>query len=115
MLRGWQTPSVDRLKLVNYPRIDNAHKIRKKILVVCYVAVICTITKGKEQIRAGVFSGVASPEIRGGQKIMGGKMSDFRRITVFCFEKRLSKYKMTISSKNLGVHGPFAPWLRPWV
>jgi len=54
MLRGWHTPTVDSLKLVNYPRIENAHKIRKKIFVFYYVAIICTITKGKEQIRAGV-------------------------------------------------------------
>jgi len=25
----------------------------------------------------------------------GGKMFDFRRITLFCLEKRLSKHKMT--------------------
>jgi len=44
----------------------------------------------------------------------GGKMFDFRRITLFCFEKRLSKHKMTIFSKNVGGgHGPFgSPWLR---
>ena len=29
-------------------------------------------------------------------------MFDFRRITLFCLEKRLSKHKMTIFSKNLG-------------
>jgi len=29
-------------------------------------------------------------------------MFDFRRITLFCLEKRLSKHKMTILSKNLG-------------
>jgi len=33
-------------------------------------------------------------------------MFDFRRITLFCLEKRLSKHKLTIFSKNLGV-----PWL----
>jgi len=36
-------------------------------------------------------------------------MFDFRRITLFCSEKRLSKHKMTIFSKDLGGHGPFAP------
>ena len=30
---GWRTPRVDSLKLVNYTRIENAHKIRKKIFV----------------------------------------------------------------------------------
>ena len=33
----------------------------------------------------------------------------FRRITLFCLEKRLSKHKMTIFSKNLGGHGPSGP------
>jgi len=47
-MRGWQTPRVDSLKLANYPRIENAHKIRKKIFVFYYVAVICTITKRKK-------------------------------------------------------------------
>jgi len=45
-------------------------------------------------------------------KNMGGKMFGFRRITLFCLEKRLSKHKM-IFSKNFGGHGHFGPpWLR---
>jgi len=40
-------------------------------------------------------------------------MLDIRRITLFCLEKRLSKHKMIIFSKNLGVHGPFAPLATP--
>jgi len=36
-------------------------------------------------------------------------MFDFRRITLFCLEKRLLKHKMTIFSQNLRGHGPFAP------
>jgi len=36
-------------------------------------------------------------------------MFDFKRITLFCLEKRLSKHKMTIFSIKLGGHGPFAP------
>jgi len=37
-------------------------------------------------------------------------MFDFRRITLFCLEKRLSKHKMAVFSKNfLGGHGPFGP------
>jgi len=36
----------------------------------------------------------------GGQKICGGKMLDFWRITLFCLEKRLSKHKIAIFSKN---------------
>jgi len=38
------------------------------------------------------------------------KMFDFRQITLFSLEKRLSKHKMTISYKNfLGGMAPFAP------
>ena len=45
----------------------------------------------------------------------GAKMFDFRRITLFCLEKRFSKNKMTIFSKNLGGHGPIdPPCLRLW-
>jgi len=37
-------------------------------------------------------------------------MLDFRRITLFCLEKRLSKHKMTIFSEKLeGAMAPFAP------
>jgi len=57
-------------------------------------------------------SGVASPKILGGDK-----MFDFRRITLFCLEKRLSKHKMTIFSKHLGVAMvslPLPPRLRLW-
>jgi len=43
-------------------------------------------------------------------KNFGVKMFDFRRITLFCLEKRLSKHKMTIFSKNLGrAMAPLAP------
>jgi len=34
-------------------------------------------------------------------------MFNIRRITIFCLEKRFSKYKMTIFSTNLGGYGPF--------
>jgi len=40
-------------------------------------------------------------------------MFDFRRITLFCLEKHLSKRKMTIFSKNLGGHGHFGPPATP--
>jgi len=33
MRLGWRTPRVDGLKLVNYTRIEDAHKVRKKIVV----------------------------------------------------------------------------------
>ena len=37
-------------------------------------------------------------------------MFDFRRITLFCLEKRISNHKMTIFSKNLGeAMAPLAP------
>ena len=45
-------------------------------------------------------SGVASP------KIWGAKMFDFRRITLFCLENRLSNHKRTIFSKILGGSWP---------
>jgi len=56
-------------------------------------------------------SGVASPKIWGEAKNVGGaKMFDFRRITLFCLEKRLSKHKMTIFFKDfLGGMALFAP------
>jgi len=53
-------------------------------------------------------SGVASPKIWGSKNFGGGKMFDFRRITLFSLEKCLSKHKMTIFSKNLGVMAPLA-------
>jgi len=57
----------------------------------------------------GLGSGIASP------KIWGGKIFDFRRITLFCLKKRLSKQNMTMFSKNLGGMAPLAPhWLRLW-
>jgi len=40
------------------------------------------------------------------------QMFDFRRITLFCLEKRLSKHKMTMFSKNVGGAWPlWPPWL----
>jgi len=49
-------------------------------------------------------SGVASP------KTLGGKMFDFRGITLFYLEKRLSKHKMAIICKYLWEgHVPFPP------
>ena len=47
------------------------------------------------------------------KKCGGAKMFDFRRITLFCLEKRPSKPKMTMFSKYLGGGGPSGPlWLR---
>jgi len=50
-----------------------------------------------------LISGVASP------RIWGGQMFDFRRITLFCLEKRFFKHKMTMFSKIWGVMAPLAP------
>jgi len=37
-------------------------------------------------------------------------MFDFRRLTLFCLEKRLSKHKMAIFFKKFGEgYGPFGP------
>ena len=48
--------------------------------------------------------------LRGGKNLGGVKMFDFGRITLFCLEKRFSKHKMTILSKNLwGAMAPLAP------
>jgi len=56
MRLGWRTPRIDNLKLAELAntRIENAHKVCKKTFVFIYVAVICTITGGTEQIRACV-------------------------------------------------------------
>jgi len=40
---------------------------------------------------------------------LGGNMFDFRRITLVCLEKRLSKHKMTMFSKNFGGTAPLPP------
>ena len=71
---------------------------------------------GPEAVQAlgGVTSGIASPNTWGA-KNLGTKMFDFRRVTLFCLEKRLSKHKMTIFSKNWGVWLLCAPWLRLWL
>jgi len=53
--------------------------------------------------------GVASPKIWGVKNIGVAKMFAFRRITLFCLEKCLSKHKMTIFSKTLGGMAPLAP------
>jgi len=49
-----------------------------------------------------VLQWCSQPKNWGEQKIGGGKMFDFWRITLFCLEKRFSKHKMTIFSKRWG-------------
>jgi len=48
MRLGRRKHRVDSLKLVNYTRNENAHKVRKKNFIFYYVAVICKIAKCKE-------------------------------------------------------------------
>jgi len=43
-----------------------------------------------------------SKNVCGGKKTGEAKLYDFRGITLFCSEKRLSKQKMTIFSKHFG-------------
>jgi len=54
MRLGWQHSGLTVWNFMNYRRIEHAHEVRKNIFVFCYVAVIYTITKGKEKIRACV-------------------------------------------------------------
>ena len=51
----------------------------------------------------------------GGKKFGDAKVFDFRRITLFCLEKRLSKHAITIVSKIWGDMAPFAPLATPMV
>jgi len=65
-----------------------------------------------------LLQAVAEPAQKFGEvKNLGGQMFDFKRITPFCLEKRHSKGKMTILSKNFGGGmAPLAPpWLRLWL
>jgi len=49
----WRTPRVDSFKPAElaYTRIENAHKVRKKTFFFIYVTIICTVSRGTEQIR----------------------------------------------------------------
>jgi len=49
------------------------------------------------------------------QKFWGARMFNFRRITLFSLEKRLSKHKMTIFSKRCRPRPLWPPWLRLWL
>jgi len=51
----------------------------------------------------------SQPKNLGGVKKLGGQNVWFKRITLFCLEKRLSMHELTIFSKNLGVAWPFDP------
>jgi len=54
----------------------------------------------------------SQPRTLGVPKALGrAKMFGFRQITLFSFEKCLSKHKVTIFSKNFGGNGPFRPSL----
>jgi len=56
--------------------------------------------RGASKMR-GPSSGVAS------SKFLGANIFDFKRITLFCLEKRFSMDEMTIFSEIGGGHGPF--------
>jgi len=45
--------------------------------------------------------------------LVGAKMYDFRRMTLFCLEKRLSKDKMTIFPNIWGAMAPLVPLATP--
>jgi len=51
----------------------------------------------------------SQPKNLGGQKFGGVKMFDFRRITLFCLEKRLFKAQNGYIFKKIGGHGPSGP------
>jgi len=54
MLQRWQTPRVDSLKLVSYPRIENAHKIRKTIFVfIMCLLYVQQLLRGKNRYGQG--------------------------------------------------------------
>jgi len=47
-------------------------------------------------------------------KILGAKMFNFRRTTLFCLGYRFTKHKMTIYAKNLwGAMTPWSPLATP--
>jgi len=83
----------------------NVRALSRKVKCGCSVQRIRTNIKNLIASKRATIrcSGVASPKICRGRKIFEGlKMFDFRRITLLCLEKRLSKQKMSIFSKNLG-------------
>jgi len=91
------------LKLANVYIILRRNGIRRSITGNLYHRALASSRKSCLKT-----SGVASP------KIWEAKMFDIRRITSFYLEKRLSKHRMTMFSKNLvGGHGPSAPLATP--
>ena len=80
------------------------------ITFLLYISIIIHINKfTRYQYFVGIHrtSAVASL-IWGGQNIWG-EQNVFRRLTLFCLEKRLSKHQMTIFSKNLGAMALWPP------
>jgi len=45
----WRIPRVDTLKSANSARTENAHKLRRKTFLFCFVTIICTITGGRNR------------------------------------------------------------------
>jgi len=72
-----------------------------KIAQITKIATITKIAKIAKTTKTAKIanSGAASPKILG-----GGKMFDFRRIALFCLEKRLSRHKMTIYHVHVFSH-----------
>jgi len=101
------------LRLANYhccknvTRTSNTRQVKRTQMV----------ATAKFTIRVFVTFSDCYEQWRSQPKNLGGsKMFDFRRVTLCCFEKRLSKHKTTVCSKYLGGHGPFgSPWLRIWL
>jgi len=94
-------PYVEKIRYTDAELAGHAHKLDVKLQSLTFLCLLCACLPSPT---LEWISGVASPKIWG-----GAKMFDFRRITLSCLEKRLSKHKMTIFSKNLGGHGPFGP------
>ena len=71
-----------------------------------------TCTQNQEPLIAGLHTVGWAAQKFWGEKFGEPKMYDFKRITLFGLEKRLSKHKMTIFSKNLGGWPLWPLWLR---
>ena len=89
-----------------------SYGIRSYHLVQEVISLEMVVGPFEREVLTHESSGVPRPKTWVQPKNLGGKVFDFRRITLFCWENRLSKHKITIFYKNLGGHGPFGiPWL----
>ena len=62
-------------------------------------------------LRRRCSSAASRKILKGPNNLWGGKILDFRQMTLFCFGNLLLKHKITICSENLGGHGPIGPLL----